>query len=38
MEDDEYISDVTVFLNATDDHCQIIYTKYKLDTGAMAGL
>ena len=33
MEDGNYISDVTVYLNATDDHCQNIYTKYKLDAG-----
>ena len=32
MEDDNYISDVTVYLNATDDHSSIAYTKYKLDT------
>ncbi len=33
MEDDKYISDVTVYLNATDDHSAIDYTRYKLDTG-----
>jgi hypothetical protein len=32
MEDDKFISDVTVFLNATDDYCAIDYTMYKLDT------
>jgi len=33
MEDDEYISDVTVYLNATDDHSGVDYTMYKLDHG-----
>jgi hypothetical protein len=32
MEDDSYISDVTVYLNATDDHSSIDYTMYKIDT------
>ena len=31
MEDDTYVSDVTVFLNATDEHSVIDYSKYKLD-------
>jgi hypothetical protein len=32
MEEDKYISDVTVYLNATDDYSAIDYTMYKLDT------
>ncbi|MFW6121447.1 MAG: FG-GAP repeat domain-containing protein [Petrotogales bacterium] len=31
MEDDEYIGEVTVYLNATDDHSGVKYTMYKLD-------
>jgi len=34
MEDDVYISDVTVYLNATDDHSGVDYTMYQLDGGA----
>jgi len=30
MDDDEYISDVTVYLNATDDHSIVDYTMYRL--------
>jgi hypothetical protein len=31
MDDDEYIGDVTVYLNATDAHSGVKYTMYKLD-------
>ena len=34
MEDDIYVSDVTVYLNATDDMSGVNYTMYKLDDGA----
>lgn len=33
MEDDIYVSDVTVYLNATDDHSGVDYTMYQLDGG-----
>jgi len=32
MKDDIYISEVTVYLNATDDHSGVDYTRYKLDS------